>query len=933
MQSKGSDPARNSARNPTQTHEHFMRQVLARSPSMLAYWDRNLRCRLANPAYEQWFGADAQGLVGTSIEELLGHEVFALHEPHIRAALRGTEQSVEVVVPGAGSMQRFGHAHYMPDIVDGEVQGFVAQVTDATSLKEAEAALRAEAAERKRVDDLLRKSEANLRQAQRLGQIGSWQWEAGPDITTWSEELYRIFGRDPSSLSPSYAEHGQLYTLQSWSTLQTAVARTLANGDPFAIELEYIRPDGSTGWIEARGAVQRDEPGAIIGLHGTAQEITMRRSVRNAPRGIAFTEQALDPASMDRQPAEVELHQSEPFTRRILNNLFSFVGVLTVDGTVLETNRAPLEAAAISPDQVFGKKFWDVHWFSHSPELQTRVRDWCLSAARGQMSRSDIAVRMAGDSLMWIDFQLAPLRNAVGTITHLIPSAIDISARRQSEEHMQLATETTGVGIWEWHFISGRIRWNAQMFRIYGITPTQDGFVSHEDWRGSLLPEELVRQEHLLQDTLRRVGTSSREFHIRRQDDGQYRTIHSVETVRSDADGHVVWVVGTNLDVTVQRQMEEDLKVASRRKDEFLATLAHELRNPLAPVSNALELMKRANGNVDLLEKVRTTMERQVAQMVRLIDDLLDVSRITRDQLTLKKERIELASVVQLAVETCQPHCEREAQELRVLLPPTPVYLQADLVRLAQVFGNLLNNASKFTPRGGRIELVAELLDGKVAVTVRDTGIGIAADMQSRVFELFTQVDDSRNLSKGGLGIGLALAKRLTELHGGSIAVFSEGRDRGSEFVVELPVLKEAHDLAAMASAAGALPPVVSRRILVVDDNQDGAESLAALLAMDGHETLMSHDGLDAIDKAQSFRPDVILLDIGLPKLDGFEVCRRIRAQPGGKDIMMVAMTGWGQADDRRKSKEVGFDSHCVKPVDHAALLEIISQSRAQVQQ
>ena len=933
MQSKDSDPARNSARNPTQTHEHFMRQVLARSPSMLAYWDRNLRCRLANPAYEQWFGADAQGLVGTSIEELLGHEVFALHEPHIRAALRGTEQSVEVVVPAAGGMQRFGHAHYMPDIVDGEVQGFVAQVTDATSLKEAEAALRAEAAERKRIDDLLRKSEANLRQAQRLGQIGSWHWEAGPDITTWSEELYRIFGRDPSSLPPSYAEHGQLYTLQSWSVLQTAVARTLANGDPFAEGLEYISPDGSTGWIEARGAVQRDEPGAIIGLHGTAQEITLRRSARNAPVGIAFSEQASDPASMDRQPAEVELHQSEPFTRRILNNLFSFVGVLTVDGTVLETNRAPLEAAAISPDQVFGKKFWDVHWFSHSPELQTRVRDWCLSAARGQMSRSDIAVRMAGDSLMWIDFQLAPLRNAVGTITHLIPSAIDISARRQSEEHMQLATETTGVGIWEWHFISGRIRWNAQMFRIYGITPTQDGFVSYEDWQGSLLPEELGRQEHLLQDTLRRVGTSSREFHIRRQDDGQYRTIHSIETVRSDADGHVEWVVGTNLDVTVQRQMEEDLKVAARRKDEFLATLAHELRNPLAPVSNALELMKRANGNVVLLEKVRTTMERQVSQMVRLIDDLLDVSRITRDQLTLKKKRIELASVVQLAVETCQPHCEREAQELHVLLPPTPVYLQADLVRLAQVFGNLLNNASKFTPRGGRIELVAELLDGKVAVTVRDTGIGIAADMQSRVFELFTQVDDSRNLSKGGLGIGLALAKRLTELHGGSIAVFSEGRDRGSEFIVQLPVLEEAHDQAAGALAAGALPPVVSRRILVVDDNQDGAESLAALLELDGHETLMSHDGLDAIDKAQSFRPDVILLDIGLPKLDGFEACRRIRELPGGKDIVMVAMTGWGQAEDRRKSKEAGFDSHCVKPVDHAALFEILSQSRAQVRQ
>ncbi len=911
-----------------QTPQPLMRRVLDGAQSMLGYWDRDLRCQFANTAYARWFGIDAQGLVGASMADLLGPTRFAVHEPHIRAALRGEERTVEMEIPSADGVQRYGLVHHMPDWVNGQVLGFVVQVTDVTSLKETKAALSTEAAERERVNERLRKSEADLRQAQRLGQIGSWRWEIAPDITTWSEELYRMFGRDPASLPPSYAVHGQLYTLQSWSVLQSAVARTLNTGEPFAVELEYIRSDGTTGWNEGRGAVERDGHGAIVALHGTSQEISLRRGASEASRGMASANQPPHTTSREGQPDGLPLHMSESFTRRVLNNLFSFVGVLNIDGTLLETNRAPLEAAAISSEQVFGKKFWDAHWFSHSPALQAQVREWCRRALQGEMLRSDIAVRMAGDTLMWIDFQLAPLRDAAGNITHLIPSATDISARREYEDHMRLATETTGVGIWEWNFLNGRVRWSAEMFRIYGIAPTQDGFVSYETWRGALLPEELAKQEALLQNTLDKVGTSSREFHIRRRDDGQLRTIRSVETVRIDPDGQVQWVVGTNLDVTVQRQMEEDLTVAARRKDEFLATLAHELRNPLAPISNSLALMERANGNSAILDRARLTMERQVAHMVRLIDDLLDVSRITRDQLTMKKERIELALVVNLAVETCQPHCERKAQELRVLLPPEPIILDADATRLAQVFGNLLNNASKFTPKGGRIELVAELHGENAVVTVRDTGIGIETNMQSRVFELFTQVDAARNLSAGGLGIGLALAKRITELHGGSIALFSEGRDRGSEFVVQLPVINRANDSAAALPSAGKAPPVASQRVLVVDDNQDGAESLAALLTLDGHQILMSHDGLDALAKAALFKPDVILLDIGLPQLNGYGVCRRIREQPGGKDIVMIAMTGWGQADDRRKSIEAGFDAHCVKPVSHALLVALMTQPR-----
>ena len=898
-------------------------------PVRLSYWGADLRCRFATRDFEQWCCDPAPSLVGVSLEQLLGPSTYAIHASHISAVLRGDAQRVSLVDFGSVHPAWPAFAHYLPDGWEDPAAGFVMQITEGSEL--AHWALTPTAPEQVQQADALKKSEAALKQVQRLSRIGSWYWEIGSDITTWSEELYRMLGRDPAAPSPSFADTGQLYTLPSWMALQSAVGRTLKSGEPFVIELEYVRADGSTGWLESRGAVERDTQGAIVALHGTVRKLPAQRAEHPAVYESAFTDAPPAAGAPARQPTKVAAHLSESFTRRVLNNLFSFVGVLSADGTVLETNKAPLEAAGISPDAVYGKKFWDTPWFNYSVALQTQIGEWCARSAAGNVVRSDIPVRMAGDTLMWIDFQIAPLADGAGVVTHLIASAADISARRQSEEHMRLATESTGVGVWEWHYLSGRVRWNAQMFRLYGIEPTPDGLVTYEDWRGCLDDEQLVHQEELLQDTLHRLGTGGREFGIRRRDNGQLRTLRSVETVRADADGQIQWVVGTNLDVTAQRQMEADLRQASRRKDEFLATLAHELRNPLAPVRNALALMKRANGDPDTLERVRTTMERQVAQMVHLIDDLLDASRITHDQLLLKKSHIDLAAVVQLAVETCQSHCENQAQTLQVSLPPSPVLLDADLVRLAQVLGNLLNNASKFTARGGHIELRAELKGERgdqLSISVRDNGIGIAPNMQEQVFELFGQVEEARELSKSGLGIGLALARRIAEMHGGSLSVHSEGLGCGSEFVVCLPILQaETTSVPASAPRNEADPASRLRRVLVVDDNVDGAETLAALLMLEGHETLVCHDGLAAVEAAQTFQPNVILLDIGLPKMNGYEACRQIRAQAGGEAICMIAMTGWGQAHDVQEAERAGFNSHCVKPIDPSVLAHLVWRS------
>ncbi len=372
------------------------------------------------------------------------------------------------------------------------------------------------------------------------------------------------------------------------------------------------------------------------------------------------------------------------------------------------------------------------------------------------------------------------------------------------------------------------------------------------------------------------------------------------------------------------RIIAEAAKDADRRKDEFLATLAHELRNPLAPIGNALAIMEHAGEDREMLRLARDTMERQFGQMVRLVDDLLDVGRITRDKLELRTQRTELASIIHQAVETCRSLAEGLGHNLRVMLPQSPIWVLADPVRLGQVFSNLLNNACKFTEAGGTISISAERQGSQAVISVKDTGIGVAPDKLESIFEMFAQVDNALERTHGGLGIGLTLVKRLVELHGGQISVVSEGPGGGSEFTVRLPLVAEAARPAppAPSHAAAATKP---QHILVTDDNRDVASSLAMLLRLSGHEVETAHDGPEAIARAEALRPDVILLDLGLPGMSGYDVCRSIRQTPWGKNIRIVALTGWGQEQDRQSTREAGFDAHLVKPADPTVLDKVIA--------
>jgi signal transduction histidine kinase/CheY-like chemotaxis protein len=422
-------------------------------------------------------------------------------------------------------------------------------------------------------------------------------------------------------------------------------------------------------------------------------------------------------------------------------------------------------------------------------------------------------------------------------------------------------------------------------------------------------------------------GYNEEEIVIERPD-GSRRTALAHANPFYDESGRVVGAVNILVDITDRKRAEDALRESDRKKSEFLAMLAHELRNPLAPLRNGLQILRLGSHNGAAVEQAQGMMERQLGHMVRLIDDLLDLSRITNGKIELRKARIDLTAAVKDAIETSRPLIEASGHELTVLLPPQPIYVDADRTRLAQVFANLLNNSAKYTEAGGHIGLTLERQGSDVVVRVKDNGVGIPADVLPNVFEMFTQADRSLDRSQGGLGIGLTLVRGLVEMHGGRVEAHSDGPGKGSEFVVRLSVLLSPVRGPQEENGEGEGTPSAccsKCRVLVVDDNEDAANSLGLMLQIMGYDTRMAYDGLAALEVAAAFRPAVVLLDIGLPKLSGYDACRRLRQQRWGEGMVLIAQTGWGQEEDKRRAKEAGFNFHIVKPVDPAALEKLLS--------
>ncbi|MGE3775537.1 MAG: ATP-binding protein, partial [Pirellulaceae bacterium] len=490
---------------------------------------------------------------------------------------------------------------------------------------------------------------------------------------------------------------------------------------------------------------------------------------------------------------------------------------------------------------------------------------------------------------------------------------------REREELLKTATDAADLGIWELDVASDttpkRTIRHDQMFGFHELQPSWGRAIAERH----VLDEDKPRFREAFE---RAMESGILSFEVRvRWPDGTVHWIAPLGRVYYDDQGRAVRMAGVVADITERKRTEERLREADRRKDEFLAILAHELRNPLAPIRNGLQLLRLRQSDPATTQRTYAMMERQADHMIRLVDDLLEITRITRGQIELRKSYLDAATVVHRTVETSRPKLDAAGHELVLELPSQPLTLHADPVRLTQVLTNLLVNAAKYTEHGGRI-VVSAWPDGEEAIlSVRDNGVGIPAEVLPHVFELFEQVERSYNHDHGGLGIGLMLVRRLVELHGGTVEARSDGPGCGSEFRVHLPLAAGQLEAAPAGPPVADLDALAGARILIADDNHDVAESLTMLLEAMSADVCTVHEGAAALARLDTYRPTIVILDIGMPGMDGYEVARRVRQHPAGRGVTLISLSGWGHETDRRRSRAAGFDHHLVKPVGLRTLL------------
>ncbi|MGB2712742.1 MAG: PAS domain S-box protein [Vicinamibacterales bacterium] len=732
-------------------------------------------------------------------------------------------------------------------------------------------------------------------------------------IQSWNAGAERLFGY---TTAEAVGRHVSLVIPTERLAEEEHIIANLSQGRPIEhFETERLRSDGSRILVSLTISPIKDDEGNVVGASKIVRDVTRQRQAAQREREL-LAEAAAANAKF------YAFFEQGPL----------FAGIMDVNGTLLEANRLSWEGCGFTREQILGKPFWEGPWWTPSPLLVEKIKTASVLAAAGHTFREELPYFVGDGGERIADVTIQPIRDHTGRVLFVAPIGIDITDRKRAESDREkfvtlVENSTDFIGMCDMAGIPFFV--NRAGLAMVGLddmaqarrTPVASFF----------FPEDQDRITHEFLPSVLEEGHGEIDIRFRHFKTGDARWMAYKVLTLPDAEGRPVAFATVSQDVTERRRLEDnlrslaaDLSEADRRKNEFLAMLAHELRNPLAPISNAARVLRLGGHDGAALRSASEMLERQIGQMARLVDDLLDMSRITRGKIDLRKERIELAPIVHQAVEAVRALYKSMDHELTVTLPSQPVHLDADPARLAQVIGNLLNNACKFTDKGGHVWLTVEQAGEHALIRVRDTGIGIAAENIPHLFEMFAQVDSSLERSRDGLGIGLTLVKTLVEMHGGTVEAHSDGLGRGSELTVRLPVLL--HVPEAPSDRPVTKPkPAERRRILIVDDSEDGAESLAMLLQFEGHETYKAHDGLQAIDAAERLRPDAVLLDLGLPRLNGYDACRRIRSQPWGKDLVIVALTGWGQDEDRHRSTEAGFDAHMVKPVDHDVLTKFLA--------
>ena len=604
------------------------------------------------------------------------------------------------------------------------------------------------------------------------------------------------------------------------------------------------------------------------------------------------------------------------------------VFMLDTDGRILTWNLGAERIKGYAPEEIIGRHF-SVFYTREALDSRWPEHELKVASAEGRFEDEGWRLRKDG-SRFWASVVITALRDESGRLLGFSKITRDVTERklheealRQTEERFRLLVESVvDYAIYMLDPQGVVTSWNAGAQRIKGYSREEivgkhfSRFFVQADVDAGKPWDELARA--------RRTGRAEDEAWRVRKDGGRFWARVVVSAVY-DAQGHLRGFAKVTQDLT-ERRHAQDLEKAAKNVNEFVAMLAHELRNPLAPIRNAVHIMARLAPGDPGHEAMRQTIDRQSAHLAHIVDDMLDIARITRGGLRIEHVPLELADIVRRAVEMAAPGIQGSRHTLEVDLPSAPLAVDGDAHRLTQLLGNLLNNSARYTPAGGRISVSAAREGSWALVSVRDTGRGIEPQIIERIFDMFVQGRAPLERVGGGLGIGLALARSIAELHGGTLEARSAGPDQGSEFVLRLPLLAGTKPAAAREDAEHASAPLVPRRILVVDDNIDAANTLDVLLRSLGHETCVAHDGLSALKLAAEFRPDVVLLDIGMPGLDGYEVARRLNALKKERRFRIVAVTGWGQESDRERSREAGFDLHLVKPLDAGVLQRALEE-------
>jgi PAS domain S-box-containing protein len=730
-----------------------------------------------------------------------------------------------------------------------------------------------------------------------------------------------------------------------------------------------LRKDGSRFWASVLITALRDESQALRGFSKITRDLTELKAAEDAARNLRAEQAARRFAEEAERQSRAQAEQLGLF----VEHLPAAVAMFDRDMRYLYVSRRWRADYELGEQDLVGRSHYEI--FPEIPERWKEVHRHCLAGAV-QRSEEDRFDRPGGVA-RWLRWECRPWRDAGGEIGGILIFSEDITERKQGEAQLRFLADASktlaeltdptsalqkvaalAVPFFaDWcavdmaeangtlrrlavaHVDPSKVELAHELQRRYPPDPKAPGGAYHILRTGQAVILSDITDDFLVQTIpdpeLRRIV---RELGLRSYIgvplQARGKTLGVITFIAAESgrrykarDLAVAQELAHRAGIAVENaQLYAELREADRLKDEFLAMLAHELRNPLAPIRNALHVIKQVTSDGVLVGQMRDVAERQVLHMARLLDDLLDVSRISRGKIELRSEVVDLAAVVRQTAEVVRPMIEERRHDLTLNLAPEPVYVRGDPTRLEQILTNLLNNAAKYTDPGGRITVTVACPEGRAVLRVRDSGIGIAPEMLPRIFELFVQAERRLDRSQGGVGIGLTLVRRLVELHGGTVEASSAGLGQGSEFVVALPALARGPSTAPTAPPDEDAPMTTKhRRILVVDDNVDSAESLGMLLRLAGQEVQVAYNGQSALALAGTFRPHVVLMDIGMPGMDGYETARRLRQQPGLEKTMLVALTGWGQEEDRRRSLEAGFDRHLVKPIEPEQLTELLA--------